>query len=96
MLTMSFFFCYIMVAILRALYASAGFWYDGLTLIVQLLFSVLLLVIIVYAFDKFRLKVDFAVTILSIVIAGFMVEIYQGLFSKILLTLNKNKIKKEI
>ncbi|HAI75617.1 MAG TPA: CHASE2 domain-containing protein [Microscillaceae bacterium] len=87
-LLISFVICFVVVSILGYLYERSGFFYDGLTLLVQFTFSVLLIIGIVYSFDILAVKLNFGITVLSIIVAGFFVEIYLGFLKKLFI---KNK-----
>lgn len=91
----SFFICYISVILFTFLYKRTGFWYDGLTLIVQLLILLLILTSTVFIFTWYNLKIDLNAAFFGVIIAGFVVEIYYGILRKAFHTIAKKAIKGE-
>jgi len=75
--------CYFTVALFSFVYIKAGFWYDGITLIFQFIISIFVLYALIIAFESYRIKIDFVFMVFSIILSGFLVEIYYGLFAKI-------------
>lgn len=74
-------------------YKYMGFWYDAVTIIFQLLFSLLLLTIVIYAFHWYRLKIDTGLALVGVIFSGIFVEIYFGLVNKLFLKVRKRKLK---
>lgn len=89
----SFFICYISVIIFTFFYKKTGFWYDGLTLVLQLIILLLILTSIGLIFNWYNLKIDLNAAFFGVIIAGFMVEIYYGIIHKIFHSIKKKTIK---
>ncbi|WP_026998933.1 CHASE2 domain-containing protein [Eisenibacter elegans] len=80
----AFGFCYFTVALLSVVYRKLDFWFDAVAVVLQLALSLLFLTVVVLMFDWYRLRIDIGITILSIFIAGFLIEIYFGIVDKVL------------
>lgn len=94
-LLMSIFFCYITTALFSFIYLTSDFWYDGLVLVFQFLVALAVLTLVVYAFDWYRYKIDFTLSIFSIILSGFFVELYYGLVTKIIYKSRIKKVEKQ-
>jgi CHASE2 domain-containing sensor protein len=91
---LSILFAFLNVFIFVQLYKRIGFWYTTISLLLQLVFSLLLLTFDIYVFATFKMHIDIGLGLLSIVLSGFMVEFYYGLALKLYSHL-KTKTKKE-
>jgi uncharacterized membrane protein len=65
------------------LYKSVGFWYDGLSIILQFLLSLIILFVIIAIFDKYSMRVDWTQGFLAIVLGPNLLEIYFGVVKKV-------------
>jgi CHASE2 domain-containing sensor protein len=74
--------CYVNVIIFSAINFSARFdiWYGVLTKVIQVAEALFITYLIVFFFANYRLKLDFSLTITTILLAGDVLEIYYHLF----------------
>ncbi|SFC31487.1 sensor domain CHASE2-containing protein [Flexibacter flexilis DSM 6793] len=70
--------CMANVQVFMWIYYRLSRWYDALTKLLQLLQVLLLLYVSVLSFSFFRYKMDLAVGIAAILLAGDLLEIYMG------------------
>lgn len=75
-------------ALFSFFFRKVGYWYDALTILCQLILTTLIVAIGLYAFVEYNLKINISFTILVVVVIGIFVEIYFGLFLKLI---NKRK-----
>jgi CHASE2 domain-containing sensor protein len=76
------FLCYINVVIFSAINFSArlDIWYGVLTKLIQVVEALFFTYLIVFFFANYRMKLDFSLTITTILLAGDVLEIYYHLF----------------
>ena len=74
---------YISIAFFAFVYRRFGFWYDGISLVTQLLISVFLLYVIILIFDTYRIRVDWGIGFLAVVLAPNLLEIYYGVVKRL-------------
>ncbi len=74
---------YICVAFFAFVYRRFGFWYDGISLVTQLLISVFLLYVIIVIFDTHKVRVDWGIGFLAVVLAPNLLEIYYGVVKRL-------------
>jgi len=79
----TFLIAYIVTALFVFLHAKLDFWYDGLSLLVQFLLSILIVFAILQVFDTYKMKVDWSLGFLAIVFIPNLVEVYYGAVTKI-------------
>jgi CHASE2 domain-containing sensor protein len=74
--------CYVNVVVFSAINFSArlGIWYGVLTKVIQITEALFITYLIVFFFANYRLKLDFSLTITTILLAGDVLEIYYHLF----------------
>ncbi len=75
-------------ALFSFFFRKVGYWYDALTILCQLILSMLIVAIGLYAFVNYNLKININFTILIVLVIGIFVEIYFGLILKLI---NKEK-----
>ncbi|GAB4123777.1 MAG: hypothetical protein OHK0045_03740 [Raineya sp.] len=78
-----FFIAYFTTALFVFLHAKLDFWYDGLSILVQFLLSVLVVFAILEVFAEFQMKVDWRLGFLAIVFIPNLVEVYYGAITKL-------------
>ncbi|MCP4521199.1 MAG: CHASE2 domain-containing protein [Cytophagales bacterium] len=87
------FFC---VGIFRSVYFEYKHWYDGITKVLGVIFSMILLFVIGLVFASQNIKITFpAMYFVAIVLAGDLLEIYYGLLKNIYFKLTKQEITGE-
>jgi NhaP-type Na+/H+ or K+/H+ antiporter len=64
-------------------------------LVFQFLVALAVLTLVVYAFDWYRYKIDFTISIFSIILSGFFVELYYGLVTKFIYRSRIKKVEKQ-
>jgi CHASE2 domain-containing sensor protein len=79
----SFLIAYLTIVLFVYLYKSVGFWYDGLSIILQFLLSLIILFVIIAIFDKYSMRVDWTQGFLAIVLGPNLLEIYFGVVKKV-------------
>ncbi|HEX7014043.1 MAG TPA: CHASE2 domain-containing protein [Cyclobacteriaceae bacterium] len=77
-ITMAFLFCLLNVAFFLRIMHRMPDWYDGITKLIQVVEIFLLTVVMVLAFYWFNLKMDMAITLAVIALAGDTLEVYAG------------------
>ena len=83
-LVVVFFVALFSVSLFSYFFRNLGYWYDAVTIGIQFLISLLLFTATVFAFAWYRLKIDFTLAVIAVVISGIVVEIYYGLIYKII------------
>ncbi|MCS6822440.1 MAG: CHASE2 domain-containing protein [Microscillaceae bacterium] len=78
------------------LFKHAGFWYDGITVVIQLFLSIILLALVVFTFNWYQIKIDVTAAVGGVVLAGLTVEIYHGLLSKFVDDVRKKRMAKRL
>ena len=81
---------YIVVAVLAFLsislfsytYKTADFWFDGISLLTQAVFTLAILFLIIFVFDNFNVRVDWSLGILAVIFAPNVIEIYFGVVKR--------------
>ncbi|NJL13942.1 MAG: CHASE2 domain-containing protein [Microscillaceae bacterium] len=81
--SISVFITLLSVMLFSYFFQKLGYWYDAVTIIFQVLFFLGILLISLYAFVWYRLRVEINLAILAVAFAGIFVEIYYGLIVKI-------------
>lgn len=79
----AFIIAYLTTALFVFLHAKLDFWYDGLSIVVQFLLSVLVVFGILEVFALFQMKVDWSLGFLAIVFIPNLVEVYYGAVTKL-------------
>lgn len=79
----AFVIAYITTALFVFLHEKLDFWYDGLSILVQFLLSVLVVFGILEVFAEFQTKVDWSLGFLAIVFIPNLVEVYYGAVAKL-------------
>lgn len=78
-----FFISYITTALFVFLNEKLDFWYDGLSILVQFLLSLIIVFAILQVFAIYKTKVDWSLGFLAIVFIPNLVEVYYGAVTKI-------------
>ncbi len=94
-LSASFLIAYLSVALFSLLYRRMGFWFDGLSILAQLLITILILYLIIMVFDRYETRVDWGLGILALILSPNLLEIYFGLVKRLYLRTQRRLIKKE-
>jgi CHASE2 domain-containing sensor protein len=79
----AFVIAYLTTALFVFLHEKLDFWYDGLSIVVQFLLSVLVVFAILEVFAEFQMKVDWSLGFLAIIFIPNLVEVYYGALTKI-------------
>ncbi|MFN3315896.1 MAG: CHASE2 domain-containing protein [Raineya sp.] len=79
----AFVIAYLTTALFIFLHEKLDFWYDGLSILVQFLLSVLVVFAILEVFAEFQVKVDWSLGFLAIVFIPNLVEVYYGAVTKL-------------
>lgn len=77
-MVMAFVFCLLNVALFLKIMHRLPAWYDGITKLIQVIEIFLLTVLMVLVFHWFNLKMDVAITLAVIALAGDTLEVYAG------------------
>ncbi|MEM7549062.1 MAG: CHASE2 domain-containing protein [Bacteroidota bacterium] len=75
--------CFINVLLFLQIYRKLPKWYDGITKVIQLIEALLIVLIIVYAFHVFSLKLDLTLAIVAILLSGDLIEVYNGVLKNL-------------
>ncbi|GAB4395524.1 MAG: hypothetical protein OHK0053_04140 [Microscillaceae bacterium] len=81
--SISVFITLLSIMLFSYFFQKLGYWYDAVTILFQVFFFLGILLIGLYAFVWYRLRVEINLAILAVAFAGIFVEIYYGLILKI-------------
>ncbi len=70
--------CFLNVLLFNLIYYKLPLWYDGLTKLIQLVEVILIFFVLVMVFHYFSYKINITLGIVSILLAGDSLEVYQG------------------
>ncbi|MDN5203542.1 CHASE2 domain-containing protein [Fulvivirgaceae bacterium BMA10] len=93
---LSVFLCFFNVALFSWIYWRYPDWYDGVTKTIQLFETILLLLLIVMFFHWFNYKINLTLGIVSVLLAGDILEFYYGVIKNILSSRNRRQLFKRI
>ena len=88
---------FLVIALFFKIEINMPVWYDLLSLLIQLILFLFFSFIMLFAFSKFSIKMDFTTTLAAVAIVGTCFEIYNGailrIYDQIIESLRKNKEK---
>ena len=70
--------CYINVVFFYRIHNKLPTWYDAVTKTIQLVETVLIIFIILYLFSEMRIKIDFELGLIAMLLSGDLLEVYAG------------------
>lgn len=91
---LAFIICFINVAFFTRVSRRLPDWYDGITKLIQVVEILLLSVLMVLFFHWFSFKIDMAITLAVVALAGDTLEVYEGVFKNGFLRLKRWFTKK--
>lgn len=74
----AFVICFINILVFTLIYYKMSEWYDGLTKLLQLAQALLFFFLIIVFFSLYRYKLDLTLTIILVLLAGDVLEVYYG------------------
>lgn len=83
------------ISLFAYFYRKLGYWFDAVTIVFQLAISLLLLSVVIFSFHWYRLKVEINAGLLIVILSGIVVELYYGLFTKLVEGFKKKEKLKE-
>jgi CHASE2 domain-containing sensor protein len=92
---MAFIICFANVALFTKVLRGLPDWYDGITKLIQVVEILLLTVLMVLVFHWFSFKMDMAITLAVVALAGDTLEVYEGVVKNTFLRLKKWFTKKQ-
>lgn len=77
-----FLIAFLAIATFSYSYRTMDFWFDGISLVAQAVFTLTILFFIIFVFDKFNVRVDWSLGILAVIFAPNVIEIYFGVVKR--------------
>lgn len=91
---LAFFVCFLNVLLFTIIYTKWSKWYDGVTKLIQLAQVMIFVFIIILFFHLYNFKLNLTVTIIAVLLAGDILEVFYGFivnaYCKILERFKKN------
>jgi hypothetical protein len=75
--------CFLNVLLFSLIYRRIPNWYDGTTKLIQFIEATLLLGLIIYVFYLFNYKLNLTLSIICVLLAGDLLEIYYGVLKNL-------------
>lgn len=75
---LAFFICFLNVLIFSIIYIKWAKWYDGVTKLIQLAQVMIFVFIIILFFHLYNFKLNLTVTIIAVLLAGDVLEVFYG------------------
>jgi CHASE2 domain-containing sensor protein len=93
----AFIICLLNVALFSLINRKLPLWFDGLTMLVQLVQIVLFSAAMIYFFDLFHFKLNVTLTLAVVALAGTCFELYHNVVKRVALRIKASKLftKKE-
>ena len=80
--TVVFLIAFLAIALFSYSYKTMDFWFDGISLLTQAIFTLAILFLIIFVFDRFNVRVDWNLGILAVIFAPNVIEIYFGVVKR--------------
>jgi CHASE2 domain-containing sensor protein len=88
----AFIVCMLNVAIFKIITRKMPVWFDGLSILLQLLQIIFCSILMIFFFKWFNFKLNLTYTLAALALVGTCFELYNGVFREILKAIKNNKL----